>query len=483
MVKRLKPVWRNVFATVTKDTDAALDALIVPDIKEKIIEPILKSFPYDKDWTPDEAKNQLSAIINNFTANLQAGKQPVPMLLAIVFGIVSLALPFMLAPALTPITEKYITRNIRKGVRSELLTAEEYFNAWLRGEYKEEDLDARLAQIGLESKDIKAIKTILMQIPSASDVIRFAVREVYKPETIAKFRMSEGFEEVQALGKEDIRKAGLTPETLNKYWLAHWDLPSAQMGYEMLHRNIINKDELMMLLTALDVMPFWRDKLVDMSYDTFTRVDIRRMHKLGILTDADLVKSYMEIGYDKTKAEQLAAFTIQYNADTESSEQTDTDKKKAQFKELTKSDILKGYNQSMISRSDAKSMIESINFDSDDAEFLLAREDYLKSIDDAEKLIKQYHDAYIRGVYDKKKIVELLGKLNIPSSYQDYLIESWDIEITVKGNIPTKSEILGFYKRKTIDELTAREELKKLGYSERYINWYMQGTTITEEQT
>ncbi|GAH93918.1 unnamed protein product, partial [marine sediment metagenome] len=41
----------------------------------------------------------------------------------------------------------------------------------------------------------------------------------------------------------------------------HWSLPSPSQGFEMLHRGVIDEAELNMLLRALDIMPFWREKL------------------------------------------------------------------------------------------------------------------------------------------------------------------------------------------------------------------------------
>ncbi|GAH07016.1 unnamed protein product, partial [marine sediment metagenome] len=61
-------------------------------------------------------------------------------------------------------------------------------------------------------------------------------------------------------------KKGLSKEWSQRYWAAHWSLPSASQGFEMLHRGIINQSDLNMLLRALDVMPFWREKLTGIAY-------------------------------------------------------------------------------------------------------------------------------------------------------------------------------------------------------------------------
>ena len=83
-------------------------------------------------------------------------------------------------------------------------------------------------------------------------------------------------------------KAGLPEEQARNYWAAHWELPSAQMGYAMFQRRIIDHETLVMLLKSLDIMPFWRDKLIEMSYNPLTRVDVRRMYGLGVLSEEEV---------------------------------------------------------------------------------------------------------------------------------------------------------------------------------------------------
>ncbi|GAH81965.1 unnamed protein product, partial [marine sediment metagenome] len=119
-----------------------------------------------------------------------------------------------------------------------------------------------------------------------------AVREAFTPAIAKKFGQYEDF-------PPDFEKyagmKGLSKEWAERYWAAHWSLPSPSQGYDMLHRGIIDNKELFMLMKALDIMPFWRDKLMQMSYHLLTRVDIRRMYKAGVLTEAEVYESYLQV--------------------------------------------------------------------------------------------------------------------------------------------------------------------------------------------
>lgn len=222
----------------------------------------------------------------------------------------------------------------------------------------EEVLREELAKWGYSEEDINRLLKITEYFPSPSDLITFAVREVYTPEIVEKFGMAL---EIPEKFLEEAEKAGLPKEQAENYWKAHWVLPSATQGYEMLHRlhpdlvkffikrwesmgfvsheeyekwrtekgftgsyedYVVEKlgfslEDMKRLLKVLDVMPYWRDRLAAISYIPFTRVDLRRMWDLRLITKEELVNRYMELGYTKEDAEKLALFAIAVSAATD----------------------------------------------------------------------------------------------------------------------------------------------------------------------
>ncbi|GAH17847.1 unnamed protein product, partial [marine sediment metagenome] len=196
-----------------------------------------------------------------------------------------------------------------------LLNGYEIIALWRRGVIDEADRDNQLQELGFTNDRINLLTHVTAQVPSAMDVISFAVREVYSPEIVAAFGQMEGVEEVLDVASDDITATGMTNETFKKYWAAHWQLPSMRQAYEMLHRDVVDAKTVDQLMVALDIMPYWRDKLRAISYAPYTRVDVRRMHKLGIVDEAGLVRAYMDLGYDEARAQGLAEFTVLYNLD------------------------------------------------------------------------------------------------------------------------------------------------------------------------
>jgi len=366
-------------------------------------------------------------------------------------------------------------------VGERLLDGVELISLERRGKLSEEDLYSQAYHSGWTEDSLSKLIELTKVIPAASDIISFAVREVYSPEIAEAFGQFEGLDDVIDKAAADIKAIGMTKETFSKYWAAHWMLPSVGQGFEMMHRNVIPAIStpaeplgLDRLMTALDVMPAWRDKLTAISYSPFTRVDVRRMHKLGILSDDDLVRAYMDLGFDQVKAEAMRDFTIEYNFRPAEIDQTAEDTERATQKDLTKADILNGYSNGLLNYEESQEVLWRLGYSKDEVEFYLSREDYRRDAEEVDTQIKYYHDAYVYGVMDFNKVTDQLGELNLPSSRVERLFTVWDIEKQAKARKPTKSELMTFLRKKVIDEPVFIDEMEGLGYPQKYINWYLQ---------
>ncbi len=325
---------------------------------------------------------------------------------------------------------------------------------YLRGKFTEEEVDTLLARAGIREEERDAIKSLFWVLPTVSDLIRMAVREVFTPEIRERFGLDEDYPEAF---DHYAKQVGLAPEWARAYWAAHWELPSLQMGYEMLHRGVITREELELLLRAQDVMPFWRDKLIAISYSPFTRVDIRRMYQVGVLSKEDVFRAYKDIGYDDWHAQKLTEFTLMGAAEEE--------------RDLTKTDILGGYRERMISREEAVSALVKMGYDEEEANFYLDREDYKAEKERRDTITKIWKELYITRRVSQNDVIRALSEINLPASQIDNLISTWDAEREAQLRTPTLSDLRRYYKKGIIDETTFRQELEVLGFSPRYIDW------------
>lgn len=328
-----------------------------------------------------------------------------------------------------------------------------------------------LRDIGWSDDRIELLKKVTEFFPAPADLIRFAVREVYTPEIIDRYKMME---DLPPKFLSEAKKAGLPEEQAKNYWASHWILPSVGQGFEMLHRDVITKEDSDTLLRTLDIMPYWRDKLTQIAYRPFSRVDVRRMNKVGTLDRAGVKRAYLDIGYDEEKAEKMTEFTILYNEEPEEAESTETDRRKEELKGLTKTAVLKQYRDNLIDQQLAGDYLKGLGFTDEVIEFYIAREDYLREEDRVDGYIKAYHRIYVNGVIDYNKLIDLLGELNLPDANVQYLTELWDIEKLQKPSQPSKADLVRFTKKKIISLDTFKERMGDLGYSSKFVSWYIQ---------
>jgi len=171
-----------------------------------------------------------------------------------------------------------------------------------RGELTDAQFDAALKAIDYAPTWRGKLKAIARRIPTIPDMVRFAVREVYDPAA----RQALGIDaEYPAAFTPQAALHGMSEEHAKQYWAAHWRLPSARQGYQMLWRGEITAAELDLLLKALDYPPVWRDRLANIARIVPGRIDLKRMFRYGIKDRAEVKAGYLRLGYAEPDAENM----------------------------------------------------------------------------------------------------------------------------------------------------------------------------------
>ncbi len=331
---------------------------------------------------------------------------------------------------------------------------------YLRGIMSEEEHDRYLDRLGVTEKDRETLKKLYFYIPTIPDLVRMAVREAFSPEVIKRFGLHEDFPPEFA---KWAKKQGLSEDWAKAYWAAHWELPSLTMGYEMLHRGIITMDELKLLMKTQDVMPYWRDKLIQLSYSPYTRVDVRRMYQLGILNREQVKKAYMDLGYDEERAENLTKFTVAGASQEE--------------RDLTKSEVLSGYRAKLLTAEETKEALMKMGYDEEEAAYYITLEDYKAEKQAKQDLLEATKAEYTKGVIDANEVIKRLSAANFLSKEIEHYLAIWQPAKQQKDKQPSVTDLKNFLKARVIDEGTFREELTNLGYADKYIEWYVKSIT------
>lgn len=318
-------------------------------------------------------------------------------------------------------------------------------------------LSRQLQRIGIHPDYTDIYETLAYPIPPVADIITMAVREAFTPAIAARFGQYEDF---PADFAKYAAQKGLSREWAERYWAAHWSLPSPQQGFEMLHRGIVNEVELLMLMKALDIMPFWRDKLMQMSYKRLTRVDVRRMYREGVLDEREVYESYLSLGYDETNAGRMSEFTIKQTLSS--------------LSKFTVSDVTKAYTQRKIDKAETISLLRMLGIRSDDINFLVSTADYKREWALTDAKISGIRNLYKKRVYDANQTRDKLSRLNLPSEQIDAYMEQWYYDIAAEPTPTwTTAQTIAFVKKGIITLERAKQELRTIGYDAEHINAYV----------
>lgn len=262
--------------------------------------------------------------------------------------------------------------------------------AYLRGIITEEQHDKFLRDSGLDQSYINIYKKLYFQLPPVQDLIRMMVRDIFDDDIVETYGLELEYPiNANALGA----KIGLDPDTMMQYWASHWDLPSPTMGFEMYHRGIIDKPALEKLLKSLDYMPYWRDKLIQLSHNPYTRVDVRRMYAVGVLNREEVYKSYLDLGYAPDKAEKMTQFTIEYEVGEE----------EFTVRELARTNVERAVKLGLLTIDEGIERLTRLNYSEADAKLLLDLATIAETNDISERLLTNNTNAIIKEIVDNYK--------------------------------------------------------------------------------
>ncbi len=297
---------------------------------------------------------------------------------------------------------------------------------WLRNDKENFDIDKYLSLLSYDKEDIKIIKELANVIPSIQDLIRMAVREVFSPDQRKLLDLDSEFPEDV---KKWAAKQGLSEEWAKNYWAAHWELPSLTEAFEMFHRTttantdstapsegtakgqsyhrVISEETLKALIKAQDISPIWRNRLIEISFNPLTRVDVRRMYGLGVIDKDEVYRAYLDLGYTAENAKRLTDFVVA--DDIESSVG------------VIKARMFTLFRRKLVSEAQFRQFLKSLGFPDAKIEIIVQQEIMLRNVDFLELRLRAIQQQYMNHIIDEKLLVTRLISLGIePEAVESY---------------------------------------------------------------
>ena len=341
------------------------------------------------------------------------------------------------------LTEKF------KKLATNLLSDTDIRDSYLRGLMSSEEMIEYFRKKGYTDEDIGRLISLFWIIPSPSDLITMAVREAFNEEAIQRFNLLEEFPQEF---KEWAEKQGLSEYWAKKYWVAHWRLPSLTEAFEMFHRRVIDRNTLKMLLKYADYPEFWRDKLIQISYNPLTRVDIRRAYDLSLLSTQEVYEAYLDLGYSPENAQKLTEIAINEVITEE--------------RNKLRSELIESYELGYITLEELREYLTQLKYPEPVVEILVSYAEYRKHNNYVKTLIRGIERQFVRGDISETEAENRLANLGIEPRDIVMYIDKWTAKKIDKEKTLTKEDIKQLYHKRVINREQAFEKLIRLGYSE-----------------
>jgi len=366
-----------------------------------------------------------------------------------------------------------------------LLDARELVIAKWRGYLAPTDFYKEMEKLGYDTDKANMIEAVAKFYPSVEDFIRFAVRDVFNDERVKKYELDKEYpQQIEQYAK----KAGVDPDILKWYWRAHWELPGVTEVLRMVNMlqpavldtklpdgttygdkyrdfgldpSKIKTDysDLDEYLAMADISPFWRDRIKALTFPPLTRVDLRRIYELGLISDDELRARLLELGYSLKDAERLMQFYKMM--------------KHKEGRDLTRSMIVKGYLDKLLTKDMAIEYLQNLGYDKDEAEFIIQLAETEQAHKEIKDQIKLYEELYIRGAITEDEFKQKLQDLNISLTKMEYELEKAKMKKQKAVKLPSKEDMIKWLKLGIIDEDTFRNLMSQRGYSDQFIDYYV----------
>lgn len=361
-----------------------------------------------------------------------------------------------------------------------------------RGLINDDTFDTMLKQAGLlfnSHRDI--VKQLREEYPPVSDLITFAVKEVFDapvanrlrlydevPENLRKYFNAQGLH-VPLDFNITVNGADKPASWLDMYWGAHWYPISPTQAYMMLHRlrpdriprykqqgfdvEAFTIDDVRRWLKIADYSPGVRDYLAAISYNPMRLIDIRNAFMTEV-KDANWAKDQlMDRGLHPDDADTTIALMIAQKQDKETSVGRAV-KRKYQSRYVEA--IVNGFKIGTFNRAKASDTLQEAGFSEDDAEFMLDSAQLEVYNSTATKTMTALRRNYLNGGISEEELIRALDALDIAPEYRADYIKLWNIERSVIRKVATTERIIKWFTDGLITEDQAMRRLRNLGWED-----------------
>lgn len=425
------------------------------------------------DLSSDAADTKFLAIINGISAKLDASLPPGPLGGILKVMILGAVVPTIILEGAKVYTDVNVKRPLDKILRPELAPANAIIAGWRKGEFKEKERDDKLATLGIPDEEIAMLVSIAEQNPQLANILEWYHRGVFGADENKLLTSSEGYQDFLKKADPWLLRAGVSEEDIANLYSTHWQLPGFQAVIDLFHRGLTTRDDVGAIMGQTALHPAWRDKMIAGTYQLYPLRSIANMVHVGVLTIEQAQAEYKAHGYDDAKAANMVKW-VKLTAPHPSAVATSgLSPIVVKLRNLSEGQILTSYHEGLIPRAQAMNGLNSIGYNTSEAEMILQAQEHATLIDNTKTAVAGVKHLFLNAQTDEVGARSMLGTLKLPGTYIDTTVTKWVNESSFRVALPEKTDILGWYKKSLIDEATASDLLSRLGYADNFISLYL----------
>lgn len=307
-------------------------------------------------------------------------------------------------------------------------------------------------------------------MPSVSDIVRFMVRDADDNTVADRYGTDAQLKEKYGPQLQSWAQGqGITDDVMKYYWRSHWEIPSNTALFEMLHRLrpnrtgqgltggiSVNRADIKDALVVNDVLPFWADRLMEISYKPLTRTDAQRAYFIDAIDENELKDSYLDLGYNNDNADRLVRFTNQLKAKRK---QTTGGTEKVPA-------VIKYYKNWLIGSTEATQRLRNSGLSETAAKEALAIANVQRKNDSQIKCIAGVKSQYKRYIINDIEARRDLTDIGVALENVGPLVNNWKCERASKPKELSAGQVCSAYQNNLINDVEYRRRMGAIGYQE-----------------
>jgi hypothetical protein len=327
-----------------------------------------------------------------------------------------------------------------------------------RGVLSSDDYLAYMKWAGYSEPSANQIFNLINVIPPIQDLVRFAVREAYLDHS----------PEVQYPAMVDIAKQmGLTQESAEWYWYAHWDRIPVNLMFANYHRGFWDVAKLERMLKIVDIHPDDRQDIIKVAYGPPNVRELGYGWDVGQYTEEDIAKYRRFGGLSPEDADKAARSLVAYRTEGE--------------RNSVRTELMYAYGFERIEEDTLRLELEALNTPQEAIELWVTRAELYRermkkpTLDIEGRIISSSEalTAFKFGIRDEAWTRAALADLDWTADRIEVAIEKAKIDIEAKKEEPvvpkyrklTVAQIRNFYSLHLLTKEQMEVELVNIGYS------------------